>query len=345
MADLSSIINVLVSRQTKGVTQVGFGIPLILGSSNKFSGGDVVRSYANMSGVEADFADTDPEYLAAQSIFAQQQTPTLIKIGYKAAPVSGHPTMAEALTAISAVDDTWYALLLTSRVDQDILDAAAYIEAKEKIFLACSASAGILTSGTTDIAAQLKTLNYSRTALLYSGSQATYPEAGWAGLCLPYDPGSETWKFKTIQGSAADNLTATQSLDAKGKNANTYETYAGVSITGEGTMADGEFIDVIRFVDWVKSRIQELVFATLINVPKVPYTDNGAAIIEAQIRSILLAGVKVGGLVDGSITVSVPKVAEQNVNDRAIRYMPGFQFQGILAGAIHKTMIQGVVTV
>lgn len=344
MPNLSQVIDIQISRATKGVSQVGFGTPLVLGSSNKM-GSDLVRTYFDMAGVASDFATTDGEYLAANAIFSQAQVPQQIKIGHKAPPSSGHPTMAEALDAIRAIDDDWYCLILVSRVDQDILDAAAYIESKEKIFAACTNDSAIESSSASDILSILKSDNYSRTFFLFSNSQATYPEAGWAGLCLPYDPGSETWKFKTIQGSAVDNLTATQSNQIKGKNGNTYESYAGVSITGEGTMADGEFIDVIRFADWLKSRMQERIFARLVNNQKIPYTDNGAAIIENEIRAQLQAGVRIGGITEGSIVVSVPKVADQNPNDRAVRYMPGFTFTAVLAGAIHKTQIKGTVTI
>lgn len=341
---LSQIIDIQISRQTKGVSQVGFGTPMILGSSNKM-GNDLIRTYQDMTGVAADFASTDPEYLAALAIFSQQQFPPMIRIGYKAVAVSGHPTMAEALDAIRAVNNDWYCLLLCSRLDQDIMDAAAYIEAQEKIFLACNSDAAVITSATTDVASALKALNLARTSFWFSGNAATHLEAGVAGLILPYDPGSETWKFKTIQGSAADNLTATQSGNAKGKSANTYETYAGVPITGEGTMADGEFIDVIRFVDWLKSRMQERIFSRLANLSKIPYTDAGAAIIENEIRAQLQAGVRIGGIPDGKYTIVVPKVADQNPNDRAVRYMPGFTFTAVLSGAIHKTQIKGTVTI
>lgn len=340
MPSLNQIINVQISRQTKGVTQVGFGTPMILGSSNKM-GSDLVRTYFDMTGVGADFAITDIEYIAANAIFSQAQTPPQIKIGYKAALTS----MAAGISAIRASDDDWYCLLLTSRIDQDILDAAAQIEALPKIFGACSGEAGILTSSTTDIVSQLKALNYSHTFILYSGTDATHPEAGWSGLVLPNDAGSETWKFKTIQGSIADNLTATQSTFAKSKNCNTYETYAGNAITGEGVMVDGEFIDVIRFSHWVQFRIEERIFAKLINSKKIPYTDKGAATIEAEIRAQLLAGEKVGGFVEGSTNVHVPKVADQNPNDRAVRYMPSFTFEGTLSGAIHKILIKGTVSI
>ena len=337
---LSQIIDIQISRQTKGVSQAGFGTPMILGSSNKM-GSDLIRTYQDMSGVSADFASTDPEYLAANAVFSQQQFPPHVKIGYKPSASS----MAQALDAIRAVSDDWYCLLLTSRADQDILDAAAYIESKEKIFIACTADANVITSSTVDVASMLKSFNYARTSYLYSANEPTHPEAGWAGLCLPYLPGSETWKFKTIQGSPADTLTATQSGFIKAKNGNTYETYAGVPITGEGTMVDGEYIDVIRFVDWLKSRMQERIFSKLANNQKIPYTDAGAAIIENEIRAQLQAGVRVGGIPEGQFSVVVPKVLDQNPNDRAARYMPGFSFTATLAGAIHKTQIKGTVTI
>lgn len=337
---LSQIIDIQISRQTKGVSQVGFGTPMILGASNKM-GSDLIRTYQDMTGVASDFAVTDPEYLAALAVFSQQQFPPKIKIGYKASATA----MATGLGSIRAIDDDWYCLLLCSRVDQDILDASAYIEAQEKIFIACNNDSGVIASGSSDIASELKTLNLSRTSFMFNETPATHPEAGWAGLVLPFNPGSETWKFKTIQGSAADYLTATQSGFAKGKNANTYETYAGVPITGEGVMADGEFIDVIRFVDWLKSRMQERIFSKLANAAKIPYTDAGAAIIENEIRAQLQAGVRVGGIPEGQYVITVPKVADQNPNDRAVRYMPGFTFTAVLANAIHKTQIKGTVTI
>jgi hypothetical protein len=253
--------------------------------------------------------------------------------------------MAEALDEIRAIDDDWYCLLLAVRADQDILDAAAYIESKEKIFGACENDAAIKTSATTDVLSTLKSLNYARTFFLYSDNVSTFAEAGWAGLVLPFDPGSETWKFKTIAGSATSNLTATESTNIKSKGGNTYETYAGVNIVGEGIMVDGEFIDTIRFTDWLKSRMQERIFSRLVNSQKIPYSDTGAAVIENEIRAQLAAGIRVGGIVDGSVVVNVPKVADQNPNDRAVRYMPGFTFSAVLAGAIHKIKINGTVTI
>ena len=71
------------------------------------------------------------------------------------------------------------------------------------------------------------------------------------------------------------------------KNANIYETIAGVNITREGTVAEPEFIDVIHGVDWLTARIQERVYAALVNQPKIPYTNAGIAAIESLVREQL----------------------------------------------------------
>jgi len=55
-------------------------------------------------------------------------------------------SMADDLTAIDLIDSNWYALVLTSRTDQHILDAAAWIEASIKIFGVASANASCYDS-------------------------------------------------------------------------------------------------------------------------------------------------------------------------------------------------------
>lgn len=252
----------------------------------------------------------------------------------------------EDIAAVIEESDDWYCLLLTSRTALDIRLAAASIEALRKIFLACSDEAGVLTSGTTDIAYVLKALTYARTAYLWSDDQANYPEAAWAGRLLPDDPGSETWKFKTLAGVTASVLTPSEVTNAEGKNANLYTEVGGVSITSEGIMVGGEFIDVTRFIDWVHARIQEGVYSRLVNLEKIPFTDAGVAVIEAEIRKVLLSGVRVGGIApDPEFEVTAPLVADISTADKGTRTLPDVKFNFTLAGAIHAVEVNGIVQV
>jgi hypothetical protein len=253
---------------------------------------------------------------------------------------------AQDIIAAEAADDDFYAVILTSRTKVDILGAALLIESRRKILLACSADADVKTNAANNVAASLKARGYTRTALVWSGDQANGPEAGWAGRCLPLDAGSETWKFKDVVGIVADKFTDTELVNLKLNNVNIYRTFAGFSMMSEGQVASGEFIDVIRFIDWLQAQIEENVFAALISVPKIPYTDAGVAMIENIIRAQLQRGINVGGLrADPAPEVVVPKVADVELADRGARLLPDITFNGQLAGAIHAVEIDGTVTV
>lgn len=255
--------------------------------------------------------------------------------------------VVEALTSISEEDDDWYGLIWTNRTQIQVEAAAAYIETQLKIFATCSDDADILDDTvSTDIASVLQSANYTRTFVIYNGDVDNYADAAWMGKGLTYEPGLATWKFKTLVGPTADNLTSSERASAKGKNANTYEMGGGVSMTSEGTVASGLFIDEIRDVDWMTARITERVFSLLVNVPKVPFTDAGIGLIGNQVQSVLENAEQNSILAsDPKYTVTVPKALDVPFNDRANRHLPNVSFTARLAGAIHSVEVNGVVTV
>jgi hypothetical protein len=242
----------------------------------------------------------------------------------------------------------WYMLGLASRLQAEIQNAASLIESMFKMFIGCSSDSAVITAGTTtDVASVLKSKAYLRTAFLYSGDQANYPEMAWMGGVLPLNAGSETWKFKGLIGNVPDDaLTSTQFTTLQFKNANYYYTVAGVPITSGGEVCGGatSFIDVTRFVDWYSITMQGQVFTRLANLPKVPYTDEGFSQIEADIRAVNQQAERVGGLAKGSSFVVVPTVASEVLADRSARNANAFQFGGTLAGAIHSVVINGFLS-
>ena len=171
-------------------------------------------------------------------------------------------------------------------------------------------------------------------------------EAAWMGKIFPLEPGQATWKFKTLAGITATNLSSSERSAVLGRNGNLMTEIGGVDITEEGTMASGEFIDVIRGVDWIHARIQERVFTLLVNTSKVPYTNAGITMVENEVRAVLSEATLNGILSeDEPYTVTVPNVLDIAQPDKATRCLPDVKFSGVLAGAIHKVKIQGVVTV
>tara|TARA_R110002012_G_scaffold215674_6_gene386734 strand:- start:6053 stop:7327 length:1275 start_codon:yes stop_codon:yes gene_type:complete len=261
-------------------------------------------------------------------------------------------TWANAIQKCFDFNSTWYALAITSAVEADILSAAGKIEVLKRIFLARSSDADNLDSADTgSILYQLKQLGYDRTFTIYNGDTANYfADAAWLGRQLPTTPGSSNWAFKSLTGIIADDLLSSQSSAVFTNNGNTYETFAGQSITRYGKVASGEWIDIIRGADWLQARLQENLYSTLINVEKIPYTDAGGDIIENKIREILDEGVEndfIAADADGvgKYKITVPDVADISSADKLARLFSGVSFTATLAGAVNKIAISGNLSV
>jgi hypothetical protein len=92
----------------------------------------------------------------------------------------------------------------------------------------------------------------------------------------------------------------------------------------------------------------------LINRDKVPYTDDGIALIEARIRQALELGQDRGGIApteydeDGNenlgFTIEVPLASNISANQKASRVLTDVKFTARLAGAIHVVEIYGSLT-
>lgn len=340
---IRDIVNVVITRQTAAVSRQGFGTILVVGPHVVYD--DRVRYYTDPDALLDDgFAVDSDIYLAVNKAFSQNPRPVRVGVGTK---LPGDATWTDALEAISDYNDEWYGLVITSHAEADVLEVAAWTEAQTKIFGTSGDDAVILDPTPTpeDIATQLEALGYQRTFVMYhEDADELFPEAALLGKQLPKDPGTETWKFKTLAGVTASALTDSEALAAVGKNVNIYQEIAGVSITREGKMAGGEFIDIIHGVDWLQARMTERIYGALVNLPKVPYTDAGIAVIEAEIRAQLEDGVAVGFLAeDPAFTVTVPKAADVPAQDKADRALNGVSFEATLAGAVHAVTINGVV--
>ncbi len=256
--------------------------------------------------------------------------------------------VSATIPAVRAVKDQWYMLSIDTHVDATVLAVAAYIEGikatSPKFYVFSSAASDIKTSATTDIFSLVKALSYTHTAYIYSGMATSYAECGLVGRFAPEQAGSNIWEQKTIVGLTVDTLTPDEISYIHGKNGATYENVGSVDVVIGGKCADGGWIDESIFVDWLKSRIQESVWALLVNTRKVGYTSAGAAAIEGSMRSVMAEGIQVGGLAaDPAPVVTVPNILNLSSAQRATRTLPDVTFTARLAGAIRATTISGTV--
>lgn len=258
------------------------------------------------------------------------------------------PGIAADLTACRAEDDDWYCLLFDSNSSAEIQAAATPILAAtpKKILIAQTADAETLDSTSIDdVVYVLSDGNNDRAAVLYHPTVAlNWMAAALVGSALAYAPGTINWKFRELVGVASYRLTTSQRSAALAKNAMILETVAGRSITTDGKMAGGEWIDVVHGLDWLQARLGERVFGVLLADPskKVPFTDAGIQSVVAEVRAMLQEAEDRTVLAAGW-TVTYPRAADLSSVQKATRQLPNVRFNATLAGAINTVTIRGTV--
>lgn len=250
------------------------------------------------------------------------------------------------LTAIFAVNQDWYAIISTTRSPAEQAEAAAWAQANDRIFLMASQNSDVKASGSGDVFSTLRTAGYTRTLPIWHHAAHQYPEAAWGGIQLPKNPGSSNWAYKDLAGVSTSNayLTDSEKANIEGKNGNYFVETKGARITHNGKTSGGEWIDIVRGLDWLKARMQERIFAVMSTVEKIPFTDAGIKVVEAEIRAQLDEAVRRSVLVEG-YTVSVPRASAVSSVDKAARLLPDLSFSATLAGAINNITIDGRVSV
>lgn len=272
--------------------------------------------------------------------------------GVKIKDTTADPGITADLAAINLEDPAWYGLAIDCNSEAIITAAATWAEANKKLFSTQSSDWDVVDPAqTTDIASDLKALAFARTVGAYHrgiGRSSDWIAAGWMGRGLAADPGSITWAFKTIAGTAVDVLRAGERTALETKNWSCYESPASLNVTFEGKTPSGRFVDTTHFTDWLYSTIQIDCFTLMANAPRLPYTAAGLSAIEGCVRNALAKGKKnpnPGLDPDFQSVVIVPSVASQDVSDRAARIVRGIEFEDRLGGAIHRAVIRGRLSV
>ena len=259
-------------------------------------------------------------------------------------------SLTDALNAVMLENNDWYGLLAYTHTKADQLEIAAFAQGARKFYKTSSEDANIINqsaaSDTTSVATAFKANAYDRAGVIYSANtDEQFIEAGYLGVMFGFEAGAATMEFKAITGDTVDNLTATQMSNAKAKNTTVYVPRGGRNTVYNPTMGDGTFDDIIRDLDYAASDIQVSVYSLMINLPKIPFTDKGIAVIESAVRDSVLRSANLGIFDPDSIVVTVPKMADISVNDRALRRLTGIKVVARMQGAIHFCSINLTATV
>lgn len=331
-------VDVTITRQTKAVSEKGFGTPLVFSTSKNLP----YKIYTDIEQVANDFATTTEEYKLFSRMFGQNPRPAEIAVfGVQYNGTSGDPAvLVDALNTLIQTHNDFYYLVSVEHGDDEIAALAEWTSTQEKIYAASTSSETLY--------AMLSGL-YDNVFLLVHDQPRQYPAEGLVAQLAPLPIGSYTWTFKTIQGVSPVSYDATKINDIHANHACTYIREGGVNITSHGVATSGEYIDIIQSTHFIKARMTEAVFRLLATNPKIPYTDTGIAMVVAKVDEVLKQAFKQGIIADENgeplYSITVPTRAEIPANTRAQRILPDIEWSATIAGAVEKVEIRGVLTI
>ena len=173
------------------------------------------------------------------------------------------PGLAADLSAVKLENDSWYGVICPWSSRACVLAIAAWTESNDRLYLSELADTPVeMVADAIDIGAEastgkeFKVRGFARTAAIYHRATDAFAGAALMGKCFALNAGSETWKLKRLAGVPALRLDPTQKANLDAKNVNTFYDAGGVSISSEGKVSAGEWIDVVRGRDarWPRSR-------------------------------------------------------------------------------------------
>ena len=342
---------------------------LILGPAPANPTGDVpaIGVYNSLEeltalGIAATGERTDPVGVAARVAFSQSPRPHEVYVAFMG-DIVDKETEDPALQTVSAVLENalavngWYCICPVGLADEKVKEIIQWTETQNKLcgYIDKDPDKPIVDAGLylrsfpffpKETADQLE--NDIPAENLYGMAVAAAVKA------MNYHAGQETWALMPLATVSPAKLTSTFIKKLEAANFNYVITVASKNITQGGKTGGGEWIDVIRFRDWLQNDMQVRVVNLLIVNPKIPYTDNGIGLVENQMLASLKDGQKYGGIApteydaDGNAipgyTTSVPLAADLTSTQKASRILKDCKFSARIAGAIHVVEIKGCLT-
>lgn len=363
--NLDDIVNVDIEISTPGSSDESFNNVLlvvegpVVGKKSTDNIGTKVISVAQ-TGELADygFSAESQAYIMANVAFSQSPKPSLVYvIARQVVSDESDPVTYEKISVTldrAKEAGGWYGIALskTFLTKTDLEEAIKWTESNDKLF-------GFTFIGET---LPVSTTNFFRSFAVYGGGvpdvesnpdENYYISLAMMAKCFGYDPGSETWGLKPLAAVYPCKLSTAMKKYCDENCITYFTTYAKKNVTSSmgGKVLANEWIDTIRFRDWLKNDMQERVFNLLVLNTKVPFTDEGITAVEGKMEESLKVGQKVGGIApteydddDNEIpgyTITVPSSSSMSDSEKASRQLTGCKFTAKLAGAIQVVNISG----
>lgn len=322
-----------ITKLTKAVSKKGFGLPLILGTSQ-----DVPYAlYGGIEEVSEAFGAESKEYKIAARMFGQKPAPQEIAmLGILYEELDEPTKLVTALNTLIDTDNDWYFLVCSENSNDVVQALSAWIDTQMKMYFV-----------TTQDLALPALLESEQTVVMYHDNSDAYVAEGLVSLAAVNEPGSITFKFKTVNGVQAANITSTELTKLHTDGGFSYVRKMGVLQTTEGITTSKEYIDVLMGAHYIQARMEEECMYLAINNKKIPYDNTGIAMLAGVAKDVLTRGAQMGIILKdddtgkGVFTIDIVKREDVSKNDIANRVYNGIKWTATLAGAIHSGTMTG----
>lgn len=377
---ISRFVNVTVNLNARFLTIQGFGVPVLHQSvsiAGELDADHRTKVYGDIDEVAADFATTDPFYIAALQAFSQRPRPLQIKAswynatGYAAASTDElkKAFFLSELDEIEDYDSNWY----WSDVQASLRDGPAaqalieWTQARRKFASITSNDDGHEDpDDETNISAVNKTSGYNRTRIFYHTDATKYPGFANAAKLGTFNFDQEgaayTAKFKSVEGLApiVAKSSVVQAITGfvpdsgrdptAGHLADTYTDTRGIALIVEGGTLDKDvFIDEIHGTDWLAARMEEETFNAFLRNKRIPMDNpRGMAILAAAAEAVMVRADRAGivsrftdenGEIQPAFTVTPGDVTTISEAQRKQRLAPATRVDFVYAGAVHYATV------
>ncbi|MEN0065937.1 MAG: hypothetical protein AAGA48_27600 [Myxococcota bacterium] len=287
---------------------------------------------------EAAVADNTAGYINAttlaslQALFAQTPRPSSVRVGKVQTGAVELETYAAGLAAVEAVAADFYAIVIDSRADADIVSVSNAVQTGGKyVFIAQSDDADLKTASLPAGLASLA--SNTRTAVLYHDTDTVPADIAWVASRVVFDPNlaSAPWDGPVADVTAhATAVTAAERDAIVGNNVNvglpystaTYFVSPGVSLTGRPLY---ETLTADWFRAELTARIAALRLRYTARGRKLQVGPTGQAAVLGELEGLLTLGEEAGHFLAGQTTATAEAITDADRTARRLRFSAAAQ--------------------
>jgi len=239
-------------------------------------------------------------------------------------------------------------------------DIAMFAQGASKIFCNTTNDLTTLTSGTSHVAARLKSRSLDLCLTTFSRDVTAYPSASVFGRAASVNfsgiNSTITLNLKRMPGIDSEDLTPAEFAHLRSHFASAIvQIGKGVNARNgftDSRMASGSWLDTAHGLLWLDNHCEVAMFNLMyVNNTKIPFTQVGintaVATLERALRDAVRNGLAAPGyLPDGTylpegFIVEYVALADVPVGDKGNRVYKGLSFKMVGAGALHELEVNG----